>query len=474
MSNKHLSGEEFSDGSSKGYRLIRNGLGIATPEPPPDIPVHRCHGATDSVILTLVDLEYPYTYQAIEINGELFNAEHEENVFGGNEEEGGRPAVYTTSTGYSVTFEVVLPFDANNPKIRLKIKKHANSTDYVNIRLLPDPSATAEDIYNNIASVEGGGTIVFTGINDIIEFCLKPEYKDPSKYDCDGAHDNIGFLRYNPQLVEEPNRYYAVVPTKYNVTIDNIDYGVIDFTERDPDADGVIAYKFKSQVTIGEWILSINPQYWGRCYLSLTNGIQAQPIHIKLDPVESELSGDLHIKFDNFWLDINDLDETVTYNPDTGVIEFCLVDNYTPVQCRGATNELGLTLTQVEANVDDWGFNYVCNYSVELNGELFNADFQEDIFNADTLTEVGGLRLALGHNEYSEEPLDSIDIYAELWVSNNNNGAGLITPVHVKLTPPPNVTKNLITSGNIENNSSIKIDPQTGVVTFCLYGEIPS
>lgn len=470
-----VSSEEFYVGTGKGHRLARNGVSIVTPPPiEPEVPVHRCHGATDSVIITLIDrgesFEDLWTYQAIEINGEVFNEEHYNNLFG---EE--HSAVYTTTTGYSVAFKVVSPVDETNPQIILKIKKHANSTDYVNIRLLPDPSANELDLYNNIQKVEGGGTITYTGINEVIEFCLKPEYKDPSKYDCDGAYGYVDFLLYNPNGVYTPSYSYAISPTKYNVTVDNVNYGVIEFTEVDPDSDGDYTHRFKSRLEIGEWVFSITTGSWGRGSIVLTNGIKGQPIHVKLEPVEPEYSGDAVKDFDKIWLDVNGMNPTANYDAVTGTMEFCLLDDTTPVQCRGATHDLELYLTKAEPIEDEWGYEHVCNYSVEFAGEVFNQDFGENIFSRYKQTSDGGLQLSIYSHYRETEPAGTGIIYAWLNVNYIDHlGTGLDIPLHVKLTPPPNATKNLITGGNTDNNSSIKVDPITGVVTFCIYGEQPS
>ena len=258
-----------------------------------------------------------------------------------------------------------------------------------------------------------------------VEFCLAAMGR------CDGASDYLGFLHYDRETEDEPGRNQQL-PLMYNVTLNGVDYGPINFIDEVDSEDN-------NTRTFGEYQIQYISQSWGGGGLALVGGPVNIPAHIKLDPINSTASN----------INQPDYNRTVIYNPITKAIEFCLVRG----ECSGATRHIVLFANPSE---DSGEVSYTQFYhSIELDDYVFNADNSIDLLRQGYIsTEDGEIELTV----FSDGTSQTISIGLQ---SNRKHG---IRKVTIK---PPNDGENFVTGINTNENPTT-IEHPGGVITGCI------
>lgn len=401
--------------------------------PPPPNP---CMGATDSV-----DLKVSYRgsdwgegiSSAIEVNGEIWNIDHGENLLG---RWGG--------VGFSVGgYNFVTTFEGRDGRATLSVEPHHN-TDYVIVKIIPD-SGDMEG--NRLLGVIGGGQIKYDQFTTVAEFCLKPTLKPPIS--CIGASDRIMFgSQPMEQSVEQTFAPTAMVESPsgltemiYNVTMDGTNYGVIDFVQTPNPMFGRAGLSFEEL-----------PGGYGDCILKIQGGNIGDNHRFKLEPVESRGGNNIF----NIFLEIGELDAprpefpTVEHNQETGVVEFCFA---VMGKCDLAPDYLSFSHYDREADEEPgWGTVFPLVYNVTLNG----VDFGEINFK----------------NSEGEPYLTELGVYTIAYIPHNWGRAALGlaggpvgVPAHIILDPVDAVRSNI---NYPDMNRTVEYDHATKRVEFCL------
>ena len=259
-----------------------------------------------------------------------------------------------------------------------------------------------------------------------VEFCLAAMGR------CDGASDYLGFRHYDRETEDEPGRNQQL-PLMYNVTLNGVDYGPINFIDEVDSEDN-------NTRTFGEYQIQYIPQSWGRGGLALVGGPVNIPAHIKLDPINSTVSN----------INQPDYNRTVIYNPITKAIEFCLVRD----ECSGATSQIVLFANPTgEANGE---VSYTQFYhSIEFDDYVFNADNSIDLLSQGYIsTEDEEIELTV----FSDGTSQTISIGLQ---SDSKHGVRKVT------IKPPNDGENFVTGINTNKNPTTVAHPG-GVITGCI------
>ena len=397
--------------------------------PPPPNP---CMGATDSV-----DLKVSYRgsdwgegiSSAIEVNGEIWNIDHGENLLG-------RWGDVEFSVG---GYNFVTTFEGRDGRATLSVEPHHN-TDYVIVKIIPD-SGDMEG--NRLLGVIGGGQIKYDQFTTVAEFCLKPTLKPPIS--CIGASDRFMFGSQPmastfaaTAVVESPSGLTEMI---YNVTMDGTDYGVIDFVQTPNPMFGRAGLSFEEL-----------PGGDGDCILKIQGGNIGDNHRFKLEPVESRGGNNIF----NIFLEIGELDAprpefpTVEHNQETGVVEFCFA---VMGKCDLAPDYLSFSHYDREADEEPgWGTVFPLVYNVTLNG----VDFGEINFK----------------NSEGEPYLTELGVYTIAYIPHNWGRAALGlaggpvgVPAHIILDPVDAVRSNI---NHPDMNRTVEYDHATKRVEFCL------
>ena len=404
--------------------------------PPPPNP---CMGATDSV-----DLKVSYRgsdwgegiSSAIEVNGEIWNIDHGENLL---ERWGG---VEFSVGGYNF----VTTFEGRDGRATLSVEPHHN-TDYVIVKIIPD-SGDMEG--NRLLGVIGGGQIKYDQFTTVAEFCLKPTLKPPIS--CIGASDRIMFgSQPMEQSVEQTFVPTAMVDSPsgltemiYNVTMDGTNYGVIDFVQTPNPMFGNVGLSF-SEI----------PGSSGVCILKIQGGRVGDNHRFKLEPVESRGGNnifDIYLDSGGMGMPMPEF-PTVEHNQDTGVVEFCLTRH----ECSGATEDIFIKMEKIYDNGEVFTD---FNYAVEVEGIVINADHSQNLLD----WRGWDKRFGNGENPHKLSVNSNGDNSTVHITVDNYHREGV---VKIKLIPPPGGQSNPFISVDTQSNPTLAVD-ENGVITGCV------
>lgn len=261
----------------------------------------------------------------------------------------------------------------------------------------------------------------------VVEFCFAVMGK------CDLAPDYLSFSHYDREVDEEPG-YGTVFPLVYNVTLNGVDFGEINFKNSEVEP---------YLTELGVYTIAYIPHNWGRAALGIAGGPVGVPAHIILDPVDAVQSN----------INYPDMNRTVEYDHATKRVEFCLTRN----ECSGASEEIFIKMEKI---YEDWEVFTDFNYAVEVDGIVINADHSQN------LLEWEGWDKRFGNGEYPHElsvSSNSDDSTVRITIQNIRRG-GL---VKIKLIPPPEGQSNPFISVDSLSNPTLVVD-ENGVITGCV------
>lgn len=293
------------------------------------------------------------------------------------------------------------------------------------------PSLGGNNIYEIATMVDseyGDPTVDYNSQTRDVEFCLVAMER------CDGANNEITFEHYNYDIDGSP-AYGQVFPFAYNVTANDIDYGVVNFIDPIATPEGSIR-------SFGDYTVKYVQDNWGGGYIALIAGPLDVPIHFKLDPVDAIVSN----------INYPDINRTVIYDPDTKAIEFCLVRG----ECSGATGRAVFNILPSETS----GFNSFSEvyHSFNINGYILNGDHSVDLMqDMYHIIEIDGRTYEVLVNGNESEGIMIFSIGAQY-----GNMMFKVTA-----TPPPPTSKNFVT-GIVESSNPTLQQQSDGTVTFCL------
>lgn len=141
----------------------------------------NCTNAKQCVSLGLSNPDYNYHggYYAVEVNGEVFNADHSVDIFNGDISVGGY-----TFTSYS-----------GSGSAEMCVKDHVNG-EPVRVKLIPSPNPNQNNI-QGIWSYDEFPAISYTGANDEVSFCLQPVKIEPPPEGYADGGDGTSFVTSN-------------------------------------------------------------------------------------------------------------------------------------------------------------------------------------------------------------------------------------------------------------------------------------
>lgn len=141
----------------------------------------NCTNAKQCVSLGLSNPDYNYHggYYAVEVNGEVFNADHSVDIFNGDISVGGY--TFTTYSG--------------SGSAEMCVKDHVNG-EPVRVKLLPSPNPNQNNI-QGIWSYDEFPAISYTGANDEVSFCLQPVKIEPPPEGYADGGDGTSFVTSN-------------------------------------------------------------------------------------------------------------------------------------------------------------------------------------------------------------------------------------------------------------------------------------
>lgn len=415
--------EYFAPDGGINTILVKNGK-TTTPPPPP--PENLCNGATD-----MVELQVSYRgsdwaegiFSAIEVNGETWNINHWDNLLDK------RYGVEFSVGGY----DFFTTFEGGAGRATLNIKPHHN-TDYVIVKIIPD----SRDIEgNSLLGIIGGGLIKFDLMTMIGEFCMKPTLKEPIS--CVGAKDRITF---NTQQAERMSLDVIDVSGEfkltYNVTVDGIDYGVVNFHETTNPTFGNIGLQLVEESSFGS----------GWYSLILTGGVIGQGHRFNLQKVDSLGGNNIY----EMALSMDGEDPTVDHNPQTREVEFCMA---AMSRCDGASDNL--RFEHSDYNVDDSPTRdqvFPLTYNVTANG----IDYGQINFIDPTSSPEGNIR---HFGDYA------IQYTRGSWGSGTLTliGGPIDIPVHLKLDPVDAIVSNI---NYPAFDRTVVYNVDTKAIEFCL------
>lgn len=261
----------------------------------------------------------------------------------------------------------------------------------------------------------------------VVEFCFAVMGK------CDLAPDYLSFSHYDWEVDGEPE-WGAVFPLVYNVTLNGVDFGEINFKNSEGEP---------YLTELGAYTIAYAPDRWGRGTLGLAGGPVGVPAHIILDPVDAVSSN----------INNPDMNRTVEYDHATKRVEFCLTRH----ECSGATENLVINMQKLYDDGDAFTDFY---YAVEVDGITINANHSKNLLVWDGSPDFFGngpspLELSVGSDSYNSKVNVSV-------VSNRRGGI-----VKIKLTPPGNTPPSNFIGVDNMSNPTVKVD-ENGVITACL------
>lgn len=256
----------------------------------------------------------------------------------------------------------------------------------------------------------------------VVEFCFAVMGK------CDLAPDYLSFSHYDREVDEEPGRG-AVFPLVYNVTLNGVDFGEINFKNSEGGP---------YLTELGDYTISYVPGRWGRGTLGLAGGPVGVPAHIILDPVDAVRSNINH----------PDMNRTVEYDYATKRVEFCLTRH----ECSGATNNIKLFASPGGSSEENYTQFF---HSIEFDGYVINADNSVDLLSRGYMsTEDRAIEVSV----YSNETDGTITIALQ---SNSKHGVRKVT------IKPPNDGENFVTGVHTLSNPTV-VEHAGGVITGCI------
>lgn len=256
----------------------------------------------------------------------------------------------------------------------------------------------------------------------VVEFCFAVMGK------CDLAPDYLSFTHYDREVDEEPGRG-AVFPLVYNVTLNGVNFGEINFKNSEGEP---------YLTELGVYTITYIPGIWGRGSLGLTGGPVGVPAHIILDPVDAVRSNINH----------PDMNRTVVYDHATKRVEFCLTRH----ECSGATNNIELFASPGGSSEEIYTQFF---HSIEFDGYVINADNSVDLLSRGYMsTEDRAIEVSV----YSNETDGTITIGLQ---SNSKHGVRKVT------IKPPNDGENFVTGVHTLSNPTV-VEHAGGVITGCI------
>lgn len=261
----------------------------------------------------------------------------------------------------------------------------------------------------------------------VVEFCFAVMGK------CDLAPDYLSFNHYDWEVDEEPG-WGAVFPLVYNVTLNGVDFGEINFKNSEVEP---------YLTEFGVYTIAYIPDRWGRGALGIAGGPVGVPAHIILDPVDAVHSNINH----------PDMNRTVEYDHATKRVEFCLTRH----ECSGASEDIVIKMENIYGDGEVFTD---FNYAVEVDGIIINADHSQNLLEwGDWDNRFGNganpHELAVGSN--------SDDSTVHIAIQNNRLGG----VVKIKLIPPPGGQSNPFISVDTQSNPTLAVD-ENGVITGCI------
>ena len=402
-------------------------------EVPPPI-YNPCNGATDSAQLNIQyrgsDWGRGISY-AVEVNGVIWNDEFYENLL---DRSSWWNEVEFSVAGYN--FRTSL--DEDNTTGIITVLPH-HDTDYIRVKLLPPPDV---DTSNSLLGVIGGGVVEYDTFTTAAEFCLKPSQKQPIS--CIGASDRFAFsteplgssFAMSASVMSEDS--YGVSELIYNVKMDGVDYGVIDFVQTPNPMFGSVGLSFTQ-----------DPNGYGEGMLKLKGGVIGAGHRFQLTSVPSRGGNNIH----EVYLELENDGEvhvpTVEHNRETRDVEFCFM---ALSRCDGAPDFLSFSHYDDEDGEPGYSQVFPLVYNVTLNG-----------------TDYGETNFIVGEDE---PYLTEFGEYTVQYIPGRWGGGGLGlsggpvgVPAHIVLEPVDAIRSNI---NSPEMNRTVEYDNVTKRIEFCL------
>lgn len=294
---------------------------------------------------------------------------------------------------------------------------------------------------------DGGGgnpTVIIDG--NIVQVCLAAVgrcYRAPA--------DMLLFVQDGEREVDATMTYRLVV--------DDVDYGVVDLLQ---GGHGI------PSMMCGEWDIGFSPVISNEIMVSVTNGYKGSPVHFKLIPVAGgsvlfDLSGYIR--------------PTLVYDDQTGIIEFC-IERTVAIECAGATRR-GAVGLNAAYTVEDTQIGY----TVQISSDGFFKESQA------TLSSTGGLswdhantinwtftKIGVDPEYGTSSYYEYLDIYASevsgvnVLHFNYNTPRDSDSVIRITLIPEAGYEDLFQVADVPSPNNSTTLDPDTGIVTFCIVG----
>ena len=279
--------------------------------------------------------------------------------------------------------------------------------------------------YNNFLEDNGNTSITYYADNRSIEFCLMKR----------------GECYLAPNEIEYKIPDDSSTSSIYDVTINGMTYNAIDLRPKYFDGDG------PKHIKIGGWRLGYDDSWWGGTF-NIASHSSGVSVHFKLTPVNVETP-----LFDSF-----DYARTIVHDKSSGVVEFCLMGQ-TDAACEGATDLAEFQMIELYDN--DWK-NGLLEYALEVDGKIYGDDEGVgNLLNGDV--ELNDGRYTRIYFDRNSDAVVTINSY-----SNDNK------LMKIRLLPPSNITQNIISAAFTQSNPTIKLDENTGIITFCLLAVVAS